>query len=473
MTAARGGSERVRSWGMVQSCRADVRRPRSAEEVSSLLEEARRTGRPVGLRGAGCSYGDASLADGALLLDTTAFSRILDWNPETGILRAEPGATIRQCWQRGLPDGWWPPVVSGTMEVTLGGAAAMNIHGKNSFRAGSFGDHVRAFEIMLAGGERRVCSREENAELFHAAIGSFGVLGVFTWIELRMKRIASGLLEVVPHAVPSFAETFPLFESLAPDADYLVGWHDGFASGPSTGRGLLHAARHLDDPEANDARWFDLERQRLPARLFGVFPRSWIWPGLWCFLHDPGMRLVNALKFRSGIRHARRGAYRQAHAAYHFLLDYVPNWKYAYRPGGLIQFQPFLPADAAREVFPELIARLRSGGVTPYLCVTKRHRRDGFLLSYAPDGYSMALDLRVTPGRRERVWALTAELEELVLSRGGRFYFAKDSVLRPENLRRNFDESSLLRFRELKSDLDPGGILTSDLYRRVFAPTAP
>ena len=135
----------ILGWGMVQRCRAEVRRPRDAGELEALLAEARRRGLRVGLRGSGMSYGDASLADGALLLELGEMNRLLDWDPETGVLRAEPGLRLHDVWRHVLAAGWWPPVVSGTQFTSLGGAVAMNIHGKNGVQVGPIGDHVRAF----------------------------------------------------------------------------------------------------------------------------------------------------------------------------------------------------------------------------------------------------------------------------------------------------------------------------------------
>lgn len=468
MAGGEGQRTTVESWGMVLRCEAECRRPSQLEDVAELFEEARRRGLQVGLRGSGLSYGDASLATNTLFLDLSGLRRILAWDPETGVLRAEPGLRLADIWRQVLPSGWWPAVVSGTMKTSLGGALAMNIHGKNGVQVGPIGDHVLSFELMLPSGERRVCSREENVELFRAAIGGFGVLGVFTWIEIRMKRVHSGLLEVTPHAVEDFDETFALFDRLSADSDYLVGWHDGFAKGKRQGRGLVHQARYLNDEAARDPRWLEVKRQELPPRFFGVVPKSWLWTGLWFFLNDPGMRLVNAAKYYSGGRHARKGSYRQPHAAYHFLLDYVPNWKYAYRPGGLVQIQPFLPRATARATIGEILDLMERRGVRPYLCVSKQHRADDFLMSHGLDGWSFALDLRVTRSNRELIWSLGAEIEDLVVARGGRFYFAKDALMRSSRLEAAYGADAVARFRSLKAQLDPDDLLTSDLYRRVF-----
>jgi FAD/FMN-containing dehydrogenase len=155
--------------------------------------------------------------------------------------------------------------------------------------------------------------------------------------------------------------------------------------------------------------------------------------------------------------------------AFHFLLDYVPHWKRAYGRHGLIQYQSFVPAQAARETFGEMLALCRRRGLPNYLTVLKRHRPDDFLISHGLDGYSLAMDFRVTPARAPRLLALAAELDQIVLNAGGRFYFAKDSTLRSETIHRYLGAETVARFRELKSRYDPDGLLSTNMWRRLFS----
>ncbi len=181
---ARSSYEYVEGWGMAVGAHGRVLRPRSVEEVAACFALARAEGTTIGLRGTGCSYGDASVNTGGHSLDVTAMNRVLAWDPATGIAVLEPGVTIEQLWTRILPDGWWPPVVSGTAFPTIAGVAAMNIHGKNNFKAGTIGDWIVEFDLALPSGELRTCSREKSPDLFHAAIGGFGMLGCFTRLVL-------------------------------------------------------------------------------------------------------------------------------------------------------------------------------------------------------------------------------------------------------------------------------------------------
>ncbi len=461
--------ERVESWGMNASALSYVYRPSTVEGVREVFEIARRQGLKVGLRGAGCSYGDASLAAENICLDLTRMNRILDWDPITGIISVEPGVTLRQLWQYVIGDGWWPPVVSGTMFVTMGGAAGMNFHGKNNFKMGPIGDHILEFELLLPTGETKVCRRDQNSELFYAAIGGFGMLGCFTRLTLQMKKVYSGLLSVYAFSTQNFGEIIREFEARRHQADYLVGWIDCFAKGKALGRGLVHEAHYLppgDDPAL--AQTLRVQNQELPDTLMGLIPKSMMWRLMKPLANNLGMRLINWAKFTAGNTIGNKKTVRQSHAGFAFLLDYVPNWKWAYKPGGLIQYQSFVPAENAERCFTAQIELCHQWGIVPYLGVFKRHRRDEFLMSHAVDGYSLALDFPVTARNRKRLWELAAKLNELVLEAGGRFYFAKDSTLDRPSAAAYLGEDRLRRFFALKQSCDPEGLLQTALSCRLF-----
>src|SRR5262245_1223655 len=177
MITTRLEGRELTGWGLRNRAKAQVAVPRSGDEIAALFAEVLAHRQTVGLRGGGNSYGDAALNDQQVMLSTEVLNRILAWDPATGVATVEPGVTIAQLWRRTLPDGWWPMVVPGTGAVTVGGAAATNVHGKNNWRAGSFGDFLREFELLPPSGQRIVCSREKHADLFHTAVGGLGLLG--------------------------------------------------------------------------------------------------------------------------------------------------------------------------------------------------------------------------------------------------------------------------------------------------------
>ena len=271
--------------------------PSSTGELAQMLARADELGLPVALRGAGRSYGDAALGSEGLVVDTSGLAQILNWDAENGIAEVEPGVSMAQLWRRALPDSYWPAVVPGTMAPTLGGCAAMNVHGKNQFKVGVFGEHVRDFELITARGETVRASREENPEIFHAALGGAGMLGAFSRLSLRLKKVESGRMRVESIPVGSFAEQFETMEAQRAGADYLVTWIDCIASGNSLGRGQIHVAHHLhgsEDPLAKQS--LQISEQELPARIFG-FPKSQLWRMMRPFFNDFGIRWTNFGKY--------------------------------------------------------------------------------------------------------------------------------------------------------------------------------
>lgn len=460
--------EPVQAWGRASQGMSHVYRPNTPEGVHQLFELAVERGLSIGMRGGGNSYGDAAMNDENILLDLSRMNRILDWDPAEGRIRLEPGVTLAQLWQYIVGDGWWPPVVTGTMHTTIAGCAAMNVHGKNGWQVGPIGDHIDEFELMLPSGEVLTCNRQANSDLFYAAIGGFGTLGCFVSISLKLKRVYSGLLQVQAENRPNLAATFDYFDENLEDSDYIVGWMDAFAKGASLGRSNLHRANYLPpgvDPRPEQTLRLDF--QHLPDNLFGVFPKSMIWRFMRPFINNPGTRLVNSARFYAA-KIAGPHSAQQSHAAFHFLLDYVPGWKLAYGRGGLIQYQPFVPAENAQELFGEILRLCQRRGLPNYLTVIKRHRPDDFLISYGLDGYSLAMDFRITDRNRMRIASLAQEMDEMVLGAGGRFYFAKDSTLRPSAAIAYLGEDVIQKFRQLKARCDPDEVLQTNLWRRVF-----
>ena len=462
--------ERVSSWGNNLHTLGYVFRPIDERGIRDVFTLARETGNSVGLRGAGCSYGDAALNREQIILDTSRMNRILEWNPQTGRVTVEGGVTLEQIWRHVLPDGWWPPVVSGTMRVSVAGALAMNIHGKNHFKAGTLGENTLFFDLLLPSGETVSCAAGgPNADLFHAAIGGMGMLGVIVRVTLQMRPAASGLLRVQAFSVANWAELFAAFEQKIPDADYLVGWIDGFAQGENAGRGRIEQANFLepgDDPAPNQT--LRAEMQNLSDSVLGV-PKSVLWRFIKPWFNQTGMRILNAAQFyvsrlKSGV------VRRETHAGFQFMLDYVPHWKRAYGPGGLVQYQAFVPKQNAPRVFEAQIALCQKRNMVPLLCVFKKHRpADQFLLSYSGDGYSLALDFKHTAQNHDALFALARDMDALVLEAGGRFYLAKDSTLHASRLGDFLGEARVQKFREIKRKCDPDDLLQTDLWRRVFA----
>jgi len=455
---------RLTGFGMTRHADGYVYRPSSVDEARAVFELARSSKRKVVLRGAGRSYGDANIGAECVVIDNSRMNQILSWDSTTGVIDAQCGVTIEDLWRHVLEDGWWPPVVSGTMYPTLGGALAMNIHGKNNFCAGTLGEHVLELEILTPSGQTLILHPSDDA--FYAVISSAGLLAMITRVKMQMKKIHSGDLRVMPLALKNWDEQFKTFEQFEKNADYMVSWIDCFGSDNGAGRGLFHAAWYLDEQVAHPATQ-QQSHQDLPDTILGFWPKSIVWRILKKFSNRMGMRFLNWAKFTSAKKLGNGKPHPQSLVGFSFLLDYVPNWRNAYLPDGFIQYQCFVPKEHAKQVFDALIKMQQAFSLESYLAVLKRHRPDRFLFSHAVDGYSLALDFKVTEKNWKKLKELCHQMNDIVLKAGGRFYFAKDSTLRPSDVKAYLGDEALRKYKELKARFDPDNLLTSELAKRV------
>lgn len=452
----------VTGFGMASRADGYVVEAKSIEDIQTAFDLARKSGRKIVLRGAGRSYGDASILTEGIVLDLTQMNRFISWDREAGIAECEPGVTIEGLWRTGLPNGWWPPVVSGTMFPTLGGALGMNIHGKNNFKVGTLGENILEIDFLTPNGLLQTLSPSDD--LFYSAISSAGLLGIITRVKLQLKRLASGNLKVYAESIPNWDAQFDAFEKRAANADYMVSWVDCFATGAKAGRGLFHAAWH--DAEESQESLLELN-QDLPPKVFGVLPKSQVWRLLKPFNNRIGMKGINAAKHLSAKLMGNNKMHSQSLVAFSFLLDYVPDWRNAYLPDGFIQYQTFVPKAKAPEVFAKQIELSQKVKLEPYLGVLKKHKPDRFLFSHGVDGFSLALDYKVTKQSWSVMESLAYQMNDLVLDAGGRFYLAKDSTLRPDDAKRYLGEN-LTKLQDLKNQLDPEGLLASNQANRIM-----
>lgn len=414
---------------------------RSEDDLLTAFDLARKEGRAVVQRGAGRSYGDAAHAPEALVLDFTGWRDIESFDPETGLLIARPGMTLEDAIAQALPQGWFPNVVSGTAKITLGGATAMNIHGKNNFRKGVWGEHLAFVDVVTPRGERLHLTPDHPD--FPAFVGSFGVLGCISRVGVQMANVPGGNVRVRARTCRTWDDHFRCFEEEVQDADYAVSWVDAF----SPGAGLFHSARY----EEGAPETLSPAHQALKPR-----PR-WVVPATSLLTNRAGMRAVNFGKRLL----SRDASFSESLCAFSFLLDSLPGWERAYRQG-FHQVQFFIPAEHAPRFFAALLEALR--GNEPYLAVLKRHRPDRFLVSHGLDGFSLALDF--AEGVFQRAWPVLSPWLDRAIDLGGRFYPAKDSLLTGPQWQTSFGPA----WAELvakKAALDPEGLLRSNLWHRM------
>ena len=436
-------------WGRTAATAADVVRPDGADAVAGALAGA--NGRGALARGLGRAYGDAAQNAGGRVIDTTAMTRFLDIDLERGRARVEAGVSLDALLDAMLPHGWFLPVTPGTAYVTVGGAIASDVHGKNHHRDGSFCEHVESLVLLTPSGERRELTPADD--LFWATAGGMGLTGVVLDATVRMTAVETAWVREDVERAENVDDCMARMEQRDDDYRYSVAWIDCLARGRRLGRSVLIRGDHarLEDlPEAE--RYEALER----GHGFRAIAPPWVPNGL---LRRETIAAFNEVYFR----HAPRSAHGRLVGLdpFFYPLDGVRGWNTMYGSRGFLQYQfavPFGREDTVRAA----LERLSSRRVASFLAVLKRFGEQRGLISFPLPGWTLALDIPAgTPGLAE----LLDGLDELVANAGGRVYLAKDSRLRPDLLEAMYPQLS--RWRELQRSVDPGGRMRSDLSRRV------
>lgn len=413
-------SIKLQSWGRVATAQAAALVPRdsssAAPPAGSYL--------PVGNSR---SYGDSAMPAGTAVL-TRALNRILDFNPQTGLLRAEAGVLLSDII-RHAPHGWFLPVTPGTQFVTLGGALANDVHGKNHHRAGSFGCHVRSFELVRSDGTRLLCAPQSHPDLFAATIGGMGLTGLVTWLDIALK--ATPTPDVIEDT-RRFARLGDFFK-LSPDSDasheYSVAWIDSSARGPALGRGLFMRANHAEAPAS--------QRKSLPLALPFTPPLS--------LMNGASIGLFNAAQFAL----AKEGERRRDYARFFYPLDGIAGWNRAYGPRGFHQHQSVLPLHNAEQGIADMLSALHDARIHSFISVLKIFGAIASpgLLSFPRPGATLALDL---PNHGEATLRLLARLDAITLRAGGAVNPYKDS-----RMPREVFEASFPALARIQPWLDP------------------
>jgi len=435
------------SWGRHFRYRHTVHVLRHRCDDLAFLQTA---DRPLLPFGHGRSYGDSCLNDGGILIDTSRMDRFIRFDADRGLLQCEAGTSFSDILALAVPRGWFLPVTPGTRHTTVGGAIGNDVHGKNHHGAGTFGRHVVRFELARSDGTRRVCSAQENQDLFRATIGGLGLTGLVTWAEIRLKPIVSTALETESIRFDSLDGFLALSEASSTRYEYTVAWVDSLAPRSRVCRGVFFRGNHSPtktDPDSLERYEPGRPRFRVPCDL----------PGL--LLNRNTMRAFNALYY-----HRRGTPDRSGQTSlddFFYPLDAVENWNRIYGRQGVYQCQFLLPPEKA-EGIAHILGELSDQGTGSFLAILKEFGqvRSPGILSFPRPGITLTLDF---PNRGRHTTERLSTLYRSVFANGGRFYPAKDSLMTPSIFRASFPEwESLLPF------VDPR--FSSSFWRRVTQP---
>lgn len=394
----------IHGWGRYPLVDAEIHTPSSRTSAQLLLGASK--GAPVIARGMGRSYGDSALA--ARVINCTNLNYLLDFDPLAGVVHCGSGVTLADLLEVFVPRGWFLPVTPGTKYVTVGGAIASDVHGKNHHLDGCFSAHVASFNLMLASGEILPCSATVHQDLFRATCGGMGLTGVILDVTLKLRPVRSALIDQTTLKADNLEEALALFGAHA-DATYSVAWIDCMTSGEAMGRSLLMLGEHaegVDDVEfAAQARRPLSVPMDMPSQLLNRY----------------SIAAFNTLYFHRVL--GRESSARIHYEPFFYPLDGILHWNRLYGKNGFTQYQFVIPADAGLAGLTAIMKKITASRRGSFLAVLKAFgQKNQNYLSFPLKGYTLALDFKLEDG----LFALLDELDNMVLDYGGRIYLSKD-----------------------------------------------
>ncbi len=464
MGTSPGMRTELTSWSKSSRSSCFVYKVSDIEGIVEALAIARAQHLSVVPRGAGHSYTDAALNTNGLIVDTTLMRKILAWDPIQGIMKVEPGVTLRELVQVASKDGWWPFVSPSSPDVTIGGCVAMNVNDRNAWKFGPFGEYVISMDALLVTGELCTFVQERDLELFRAFVGSLGLLGIITSITLQLQR-SSGSVLVRRRSATSLNDIVTMFTEEEHESDYMEAWFDGFAEGSQLGRGHIICATSISTSKPSRSRspisgtMTHLEKSLISLAATLMRP-----------MLMPSVRLATRANYWYGKQSHKTYGQQQGLFPYTYWPSAAFAAYHAMFPTGVETFQAYVPREHATGIFEQVLRYSQQQDCIPIWCIIKQHKRDPFLLSYQVDGFSLELNYQRTHQGAHKLEQVLQHLIAIVIEAGGKFYLAKDHFMTPTQYRQSVGDEAVETFLQIKQRYDPETLLQSDLYRRLFQP---
>jgi len=398
--------------------------------------------------GNGRCYGDASLS--ACVINTLRFDKILSFDIQQGIITCQSGLLLSDLLQVIIPYGWFLPVTAGTKFITVGGAVASDIHGKNHHVDGSFSRHVKQMTVLTGIGKMS-CTKEDHTDLFASTCGGMGLTGVILEVTFELKKIQTSFMRQKQIKADNLDEVMVLFAEHC-DHTYSVAWIDCLKTGRKAGRSILILGEHASEIEVPKSK------RNLLVKEKSLFSVPFHLPGF--LLNEWSVRAFNAMYYAKNRSKVTEGVIH--YDGFFYPLDSIMHWNRIYGRRGFVQYQFVLPLKSSREGLQKILARINRMGMGSFLAVLKLFGEQDDLISFPMEGYTLALDFPMRPG----LLRFLNELDDVVAEFGGRIYLSKDARMKKEIFWETYPHAQ--QFREILRKYDPGNRFVSNLSKRLM-----
>lgn len=391
----------------------------------------------------GKSYGDSCLNEGGTLIDTSGLGKFIEFDKHKGRIKCESGVTLDEVLSISLKEGYFIQATPGTKFISVAGALANDVHGKNHHVGGTFGCHVNSFELVRSNGEKLICSKDENSKLFEATIGGLGLTGLITWVDFNLKKVPSKFIKTESIKFYSLEEFFEINDE-SKEYDYIVSWVDVSSKGKKLGRGLFSRG-NFADPNA----------ENLPNE-----PKSKImnFPIKAPLINSFSVKAFNFAYFSKQMKKVQKSV--TFYEPFFYPLDAIHNWNKAYGGKGFLQYQFVIPFDNALKYLKEIFQIIADSGMSSFLTVLKNfgNVKSPGMLSFPRPGVTLAIDF---PMKGIKTLELLNRCDKIVRDAGGAWYPAKDARMSSDDFRASYP-----RLNEFIQHIDPK--FSSSFWRRVM-----
>lgn len=417
--------------------------------ITEQLNEALSNADEIIARGNGRCYGDASLAKNTI--STLKYDKILSFDTEEGILECQSGLTLDKVLEVIVPKGWFLPVTPGTKFITVGGAIASDVHGKNHHVDGCFSHHVMEMDVLLANGETITCSANENSDLFWATCGGMGLTGIITRAKFDLKKIETSYIKQKQIKAQNLEEIIQLFEEYK-HYTYSVAWIDCLKKGKHFGRSILMLGEHAKIEDLDEKKKKD--PLQLPKKKQITFPFTL--PSF--VLNQFTVKAFNFLFYGKNLKREINNVV--SYEPFFYPLDAILHWNRGYGKKGFVQYQFVLPLESKQGLI-DILHKISDKGIGSFLAVLKVFGKQDDLISFPREGYTLALDIPIRKG----LFEFLDELDKIVLSYGGRLYLSKDARMKSEIFWKGY--SNAQKFSDLVKKFNPSFKINSIQARRL------